>query len=207
MVEFADAVYYNQSYSVNASVIRIGSVPRFDQTWEVSWFVKASFFQEVDLEKAETSTLKEGFNELMYDGQFAMHFNPAIGMSNDVNIRLYSSLGMEVSSHIPAHVNFADPDTHTNVGRTTGYGPQIGAGTVVNFGNTSLYTFGTMATGDVFNTPGYRFNSRTLNAGVRIGDTVNIRYTEGTKSWAPKDQKTTSFRRFTVGLILSELIR
>ncbi len=177
--EFVDARYYGEAYSVVASAIRLGSVPQFDRPWEARWHVKGSFFFADEEFAEETSSFIEGLNGLLCDGQFALMYNPMITCTNGITFRLYSSLGMEVSTYVPAHVTPGLEETRDNVGNTTGYGPQMAAGMIVNVGSTTLYTFGTLAQGDVFNSPDYEFRARSVNAGLRIGNAVNILYSHG----------------------------
>ena len=205
--EFADIRYYDESYSVTANVIRLASVPHFDRDWEAQWYIKGSFFNATDDILDNGVNLQPGFNGLLCDGGFSLLYNPMISCTRGVTIRLYSSLGMAFSTYVPAHVRDFDPRTQDNVGKTTGYGPQMGAGAIINVGPATLYTYGTLATGDVVNGNDYRFNARSANAGIRYGDEVNILYSYGKTRWAPNNNKMVDYHRVTVGIILSALNR
>lgn len=206
--EFADVRYYDETYSVTANMIRLGSVPRFDRNWEARWSIKGSFFNADAEILAEASSLVEGFNGLLCNAQFALMYNPTISRSRrGVTIRLYSSLGMEASTYVPPHVRDYDPRSLDNVGNTTGYGPQIGAGAVISVGQASLYTYGTLSTGDVVQGFDYRFRGRTANAGIRYGNAVNVLYSYGNAQWAPNRNKFIEYHQISVGVILAELHR
>lgn len=205
--QFADARYYEEKYSAVANVIRLASVPRFDQDWEARWSIMGSFFNVDEDLRAEVSSLQAGFNGLWGNAQFALMYNPEISRSRGMTIRLYSSLGMEASTYVPPHVRDYDPRSRDNVGNTTGYGPQIGAGAIITAGPASLYTYGTLATGDVVKGFDYRFRSRTANAGIRYGDAVNVLYSYGNAWWAPNLNKFIEYHQITVGIILTELSR
>lgn len=211
--EFAQAKFYEEAYGVTTSVIRLGSVPRFNTDWEARWHVQGSFFNNNEEIMAETNTIEEGFNNFLCNAQFAIMYNPIISQERGNIFRLYTSLGMEMGTYVPAHVRPGDPSTEPRVGNTTGYGPQIGAGMVVNTGDISFYTFGTLATGDVIDENsfwagnGYRFNSSSVNAGLRYGNVVNILYTYGTGSWARNENKFVEYNRVSIGIILDALRR
>ena len=83
----------------------------------------------------------------------------------------------------------------------------MGAGAIINVKAATLYTYGTLATGDVINGSDYRFNARSANAGIRYGDEVNILYSYGKTRWAPNNNKMVDYHRVTVGIILSALNR
>lgn len=202
-LEFADLRYYDESYSIKASVIRLASVPRFDRAWEAQWYLKGSFFDATDDLLDSGASLESGFNGLLCDGGFSLMYNPLISR----NIRLFSSLGMVFRTYVPAHVRDFDPSTLDNVGKTTGYGPQMGAGAIVRAGPAIFYAYGTLAAGDVVNGNNYRLHDRSANAGIRYGDSVNVLYSYGRTRWAPHDNKIADYHRVTVGIILSELNR
>jgi hypothetical protein len=222
--EFSDINFYKESYSARSSLLRVASVPKLNQLFEARWAIEASFFNAPEdltenpplLSDAEVSNndivnLGEGLNPFIVNANFAITYSPVLGtVSSSRTFRLYSSIGMELSSYIPSHrtesVSFRVD--HTNrVGKTTGYGPQIGAGFIVNYANYSFYSYGTVAAGIVNLSTDYRYDSRTINAGIRFGDTINVRYTLGESSWAPNLAKSARFSRFTVGIILDELRR
>lgn len=205
--QFSDANYYGEKYSPVASVIRLASVPGFKQDWEARWSIMGSFFTAGEDLLGEASSLQEGFNGLWGSAQFALMYNPLIRNSRGVKIRLYSSLGMEAGVYVPPHVRDYDPRSWGNVGNTTGYGPQIGAGAIVTIGHASMYTYGTLATGDVVEGFDYRFRSQTANAGIRYGNAVNVLYTYGNAMWAPNRNKFMEYHQITIGVILSGLRR
>lgn len=204
--EFADARYYDESYSVAASVIRLASVPSFSFDWEARWSITCSFF-DVDEQFGDSGSLLDGFNGLMGNAQFALMYNPLIGSTPDGVIRLYSSLGIEAATYVPPHVRPYQPSSLDNVGNTTGYGPQIGAGAIIKVGPASLYAYGTLSAGDVAEGYSYRFRHQAVNAGIRYGDLVNVLYTYGSARWAPHQHKYLEYHRVTIGIILDELSR
>jgi hypothetical protein len=222
--EFSDINFYKESYSARSSLLRVASVPKLNQLFEARWAIESSFFNAPEnladnpllhsdpaVSNSDIVNLGEGLNPFIVNANFAITYLPAFGsIGNGGRFRLYSSIGMELSSYIPSHrtetVSFRVD--HTNrVGKTTGYGPQIGAGFVVNYANYSFYSYGTVATGIVHLSSEYRYNARSINAGIRFGDTLNVRYTLGEASWAPNLDKSVHFSRFTVGIILDELRR
>lgn len=211
--EFASARFYSETYGVTTSVIRLGSVPRFNTDWEARWHLQGSFFNNNEEIMAETNTIKDGFNNFLCNGEFAIMYNPLISQAPGKEFRLYSSLGMEMGTYAPAHVQPGNPSTEPRVGNTTGFGPQMGAGMILSMGDISFYTFGTFAIGSVVDensfraNNNYRFNSRSVNAGLRYGNVVNILYTYGAGDWAPNQAKSVEFNRVTIGIILDALNR
>lgn len=222
--EFSDIKFYKEAYSARSNLLRIASVPRLDQLLEVRWAVEGSFFnapeelsatpfldEDPSAANSDLLNLDSGLNPFIINANFAITYAPSLGsIGSSGKFRLYSSVGMEAGAYLPSHrtdeVVFRVD--HTNrVGKTTGYGPQIGAGFAINFTGYSFYSYGTVATGIVNLSSDYRYNASTVNAGIRLGDALNVRYTMGNASWAPNENKTVSYSRFTVGIILDELRR
>lgn len=208
--ENANAFFWGEEYSIRTSVMRVGSVPRFNTSWEARWHLQGSFFNADETNVRETTSIEEGFNSFLCNAQFAIMYNPIINCVGGTVFRLYSSLGFEMNTYAPAH-NLADD---RRVGNTTGYGPQMGAGMIVNVGDAiSFYTFGTLSTGQVvdedsfWSNTGYRHSSRSINAGLRYGNAVNLLYTHGTGDWARNGNKSVEFSRITLGIILDTLGR
>jgi len=203
----ASVNFWGERYEVQAMQIRVGSVPRFDNALEARWHVQASYFSNSDLTLDETSSLQNGLNALRYDGNFSLMFNPVIGsIGQNGRIRLYSSLGMEVGTYVPPHVDLSRSETFDRVGKTTGWGPQVGAGFVITTGNIHIYSYGTYAQGRVYNSPDYRYISTGARAGIRYGDIVNVSYQFTRSTWAPNDGKLFDGYSVSIGLILSELM-
>lgn len=200
--------YYSQSYDPTATVVRVGSIPAFDRAWEAKWHVQAAFMQVEESQFGENVSINEGLNPLRYGGNFSFMFNPAIGrIRAGGQFRLYTSLGMEVDTYAPAHINPGNPSTLDNVGNTTGFGPQIGSGFIVSTPVATLYTYGTITYGRVANCPSYNYRGQTFHAGLRIGNTVNFRYEQGKANWAMDENKSFTYSRFTLGLLLADLFR
>lgn len=207
--EWSQVNFYGEQYQTRASMIRVANVPKLRQNFESRWALEGSFFANTeDLYGENNANLVEGLNPFICNGNFAIMYLPKFGsIGSHGEFRLYTSIGMDLGTYIPAHADTASPLLADRVGKTTGYGPQIGAGFVINYSNLSFYSYGTVAHGDIVeeNNLGYRYNASTINAGIRFGDTVNVRYTLGESSWAPMGGKTASFSRFTVGIILDRL--
>lgn len=153
--------------------------------------------------------LIEGINPLYYNGNAAFLYLPRFGSLGELgSFHLYTSIGIDLGTYVPSHANNHSPVEAARVGKTTGFGPEVGAGFVINYGDFSAYSYATIATGGVVNDLelNYDYDSSTLNAGIRFGNAVNVMYTSGVSSWAPRAGKRTQFSRFTVGVILDELI-
>lgn len=206
-----DRRFYVTDFPVNANVVRIASVPKFNTTWETRWSLQASYFkgsgETVNLENVDPN---DETKALMYNAECAFMYNPKINGGGDVALRLYSSLGMELRTYVPAHTQAVTPRTLNNKGNTTGMGPQIGAGVIVSAGPLTFYTYGTMSSGDVFKAPtGYHYNSTTANAGARLGNSVNVLFSRGFATWSTGSltDRYITYNQITVGLILADLIR
>lgn len=207
--ENADIHFWGDNYSVRANVIRVASVPTFRSNFETSWAFETSFFNTRDNLQQETSvSLKDGLNTLMYHGNFSLLYLPRVGAVNrNKEFRIYTSIGLDVGTYAPSHENGRFPE---RVGLTTGFGPEVGLGFIVNLEAISMYSYGTIAYGDIEATeisPEYKYAASAINAGIRIGDALNIRYTLGQSSWAFDGRKTANFSRFTVGVLLDSLSR
>lgn len=203
--EWSQVQFYRERYQARSNAVRIASVPSYRQELEVRWALGASFFdtnQGAALD--ESLTLTDGFNPLMYSGSFALMYLPRFGsIGQDASFHLYTSVGMDLGTYVPAHVSNHSPMASSRVGKTTGFGPQVGAGFVVNYSELSFYSYGTISSGSVVNEMDldYNYDAATINAGIRYGHSVNFLFTSGTSSWAPKGRKSVSFTRFTVGII------
>ena len=205
-IESADVAFYNDKYGTQAMSVRVGSVPRFEEDFEARWHVRASYFSADELTLLENNYLESGISALEYSGNFSIMYNPIIGsIGGTGRIRLYSSVGMEVRSYVPSHFDEARVETYSRVGKTTGWGPQIGAGFAIVLGDMSIYSYATTALGDVYNST-YQFRSSEARAGIRYGDAVNIAYYQSVGNWAISKNKNLEYGGVSVGLILSELI-
>lgn len=207
-IEDADVSYYNFPYAATAKTIRVGSMPQFDKTWEARWHVQAGFSKTTEVPLVESALPDDGHTPFRYNGNFSFMFNPALGrLRAGGSVRLYSSLGMEVDAYVPAHADAAPPFTNDNVGKTTGFGPQIGTGFIVQTHAVTFYTYATKTLGTVANSPGYQYHAQAIHAGVKLGNIMNVRYDIGKASWAPNEQKTLTYNRLTLGLRLASLYR
>ena len=127
-------------------------------------------------------------------------------MSEGKILRLYTSIGMEAAAYMPSHIEVGAPGSAgSRVGKTTGYGPQVGVGFTAGYENVIFYSYGTVAHGAIIESDDYRYNSMTINAGFRFGNTLNVRYSYGDYAWAPDGNKTAQLSRFTVGIIIDDL--
>lgn len=208
--EWSQVRFYRERYQTRSNAVRIASVPTYRQTLEMRWGLNASFFDNNQSASIDgTASLTEGLNPLLYSGNFALMYLPQFGsIGQQASFHLYTSVGMDLGTYVPAHVSNHSPMANNRVGKTTGFGPQIGAGFVVNYSELSFYSYGTIASGSVVNDMelDYNYDSATVNAGIRYGDAVNFLFTTGTSSWAPNGSKSTTFTRFTVGVILDRLL-
>ena len=206
--ETAAITYYREQSEKVANVIRVGSVPEFDRTWEAQWHLQGAFLRGNQQTLDENIVLEENAEILRLGGNFSCMFNPGLGrLRAGGRFRLYTSLGIEFDTYVPAHIDPLNKATIDNVGKTTGYGPQIGSGFIVGTPLATFYTYGTLSYGGVSKSPGYKYEARAVHAGVRFGHVANIRYEQGKASWAPNDRKAISYSRITVGILLTELFR
>ncbi|MEM1215662.1 MAG: hypothetical protein AAGJ82_08260 [Bacteroidota bacterium] len=208
--EWSTTRFYSESYDVRASLMRFASVPRLDQNFEFRWALQGSFFNaDENLIRDEVDNLEDGMNPYICHGETSILYTPMLSCFNNTIFRLYTSVGMEAATYVPSHRIEDDPRFADRVGKTTGYGPQLGVGFSVAHMGMLFYSYGTVARGDVINAEdlGYNFHSMAINAGARFGDAVNIRYSYGDYAWAPNGNKSSRFSRFTVGIILDELNR
>lgn len=210
--EWSDIGFYDRSYSARSSLIRIASVPTYRSNIEYRWSIQGSFFNNTeDILSESNSSLEDGLNAFICNANFAFLYQPSFGQvaNGEAEFRFYTSIGMDASTYVPSHADPNDPSLADRVGNTTGYGPEIGAGFIINLSGASLYSYATVSSGDVIDAEelGYRYNAQTLNAGIRLGDAVNVRYTYGQASWAPQERKRATYSQFTVGIILDELSR
>lgn len=215
--EWAEVNFFNESYNVRSSLLRIASVPKYNQIMEMRWALEGSFFNNDEdilnlTELSNNNSLAEGMNPFICSANFALMYLPSFGSIGDNGtFRLYTSIGIDLGVYAPSHADYEHPspnarqDFSDRVGLTSGYGPQIGAGFVVNYSDFSFYSYGTVARGEVIGESEYVYNATTINAGIRYGDAINIRYTLGDSSWAPDGNKSAKFSRFTIGVILDEI--
>ncbi|MEL7222953.1 MAG: hypothetical protein AAGJ93_16645, partial [Bacteroidota bacterium] len=145
--EFSDVKFFREAYSARSNLLRIASVPKLNQLIEARWALEGSFFNAPEelsntsfLSETPTSdilNLNEGLNPFIVNADFAITYAPVLGSLGNGKFRLYSSIGMEAGAYIPAHraeEAISARIDHTNrVGKTTGFGPQIGAGFVLNY--------------------------------------------------------------------------
>jgi len=215
----ANIRYYDSSYELtmeDLQVLRIGTVPTFTADWEARWHMSGSWTGDENtgqIGNTEITSQAEDesiVNPLTIDCDFAFMYNPRIawfnGNANEiVNIRLMTSLGVEVATYVPDHINPNIAHTMDNVGFTTSCGPQVGTGFSVATGSIVLYTLGTVSYGVVGNST-YNYTSMNFSAGVRFGNAINIRYSKGHQNWAPdKRKRVNTLQQVTVGVILDEL--
>ncbi|MEN0006875.1 MAG: hypothetical protein AAF798_22165 [Bacteroidota bacterium] len=206
--EWSNILYYGEKISPQATVFRVGSVPSYQAVLETRWHVQASFDRDLSNTMVNEGEINsEAFRPLLWGGEFSILFNPQVGFlqGSNTGIRLYSSLGMELQTNVPEYISSARPGSEVNVGKSTGFGPQVGAGFILNTPAYQIYTYGTFATGAVQVSPGYRYNSMAVNAGVRYGDVANFLYTFGETDWAQEDNKNAVYHRFTIGLLINHL--
>lgn len=203
--EWSQVHFWGERYSARSSLVRIATVPRFNQTIETRWAIEGSFFNSSeDLFDENSASLDQGINPFICSANFAMMYLPRLATlrGGKGDFRIYTSVGMDLGTYAPSHANSLYAD---RVGNTTGYGPQIGAGFVLDYSDIVLYSYATYARGNVVDAENYKYNASTLNAGIRLGNAINVRYTLGESVWAVDDQKRATFSRLTVGVILDSL--
>ncbi len=220
----ADLKFYDDRYSANAKVARIGSVPRFDQDVlncnghapifpvEARWHVEVSWMDGnarptgADASGSGTDEGK-GFNPLLFYGDYALMATPRIGKLGNTSFRLITSLGTEFGTYAPAHRDYAPPFTSHNKGYMTGLGAQAGAGFAFTTGSLTVYNIATFAEGQALRCAmPYPYTSRRYEVGMRYGNIVNVRYSTGYTSWQPDENRTANVKnQFTLGIILAEL--
>jgi hypothetical protein len=227
----SDLKYFEDQYSAEAKVIRIGSVPRFDKRvssfsaaqgkfpiearWhmQASWTGKAHYY-EAGAPVNENLTIDpndtdKDFNPLMMYGDFAIMTTPSLGTLGNTSFKMLVSLGTEIGTYAPAHREYYRPVTANNKGYMTGLGAQAGAGVAFTTGAITAYSMGTFAQGQALRCPvPYPYTSRRFEVGVRYGNIVNMRYSTGFTSWQSDANRQADIKnQFTVGIILSELHR
>lgn len=215
--------YWGMGYRADAKVIRVGSVPRFNQGGGISqqfqlpvearWHVQASWLSRDDVRSQGDANLSDaldefdGFSPLLFRGDFAMMATPVVGSTGNLTFRFITSLGMEAGTYAPAHKNFNGRHRAENQGFATGFGPQVGTGFSVTAGQLTMYSLATVARGDTFKSASpYRFSSRQIEAGIRFGNIINVRYSQGMSTWQPDDNRYAAVEhQVTIGIILQEL--
>ncbi len=229
-MQVSDLKYYEDRYSSSAKVFRVGSVPRFDGTavkchdgtlrvpieprWhvEASWLtgrVPSSIAQPRGAEGGNIQnrdTDNSAFTPILFRGDFAMMATPTLGRLGSTSFRLITSLGLEFGTYAPAHQNY-NQYTRDNKGYATGYGPQVGSGFAATTGPLTLYTIGTISQGRLFRCAmNYNYNSTHLEAGIRYGNIINVRYSTGRVTWQDNDNRRANINhQFTIGIILNSL--
>lgn len=222
-VQQADLSYWGMDYRADAKVIRVGSVPRFDQGTgfsqqfsipvEARWHMQASWMSKENIRMQGDQNLIaavddfDGFSPLMFRADFAMMATPIVGTTGNLEFRFITSLGIEAGTYAPSHKAFAGGRTAGNQGFATGFGPQAGTGFSVKAGDLTMYSIATVAVGETLKSASpYKYNSRQIEAGIRYKDIINVRYSKGMSSWQPDANRQASVEnQVTVGIILSEL--
>ena len=216
-----DFKYWTDGYEANAIVIRVGSVPRYDKVAtkcdgfmgaypvEARWHLEGSWVKgNFPTATSETLTTNgKQITPLIFAGDFAIMLTPKLGFLQGTSFRLITSLGMEFGTYAPAHRLSNPPATLANKGFSTGFGPQAGVGFAWSAGPIVVYSLNTIAHGITFNSPkGYDYDSIINEVGMRFGNIINVRYSKGTYSWQPSDNRMAKIRnQVTIGLILPGL--
>lgn len=226
--QLADLNYYEDSYSANAKVFRVGSVPQLNKDvftgnnklvrfpmearwhFEVSWInydPARPFASDAIASNQSNTSGNKGFNPLLLNADYALMTNPTIGNIGNTTFRLLASLGTEVGTYAPDHKNYMLPYTNLNKGYTTSLAAQAGAGFSFTTGNLTAYTLATFGQGQTLKSAmSYGYTSRKLEVGMRYGHIINVRYSTGFASWQSNQNRQANVRnQFTVGIILSEL--
>jgi hypothetical protein len=207
--------YYYTFQQTQAPVIGVRSVEQFDRLWEPRWRAQGSWFKNNtnNINPEIPAQQNEGINPLMFNANFDVMFNPSITIRGvNTPVRLITLLGVEAASYVPAHRNPAYPTSMNNKGYTTGWGPVIGGGLSTTVGQTVIYALGTTSYGDVVDRAGdplkYRYRSSRMEAGVRYGNTITLRYEIGlSANWADDGNKSVRYQQLTLGLPLDTFFR
>ncbi len=212
-----DFKYYEDRYSANASVIRVGSLPRYDKKAprgsfpiEPRWHVEASWTKgrtpsSISNDNVIANNTDENkLTPLLFNGDFAIMLTPQIGAWGNTTFKLVTSLGMEFGTYAPAHKEYDYPYTSANQGFDTGFGPQAGVGFAMITGPLTVYSLNTVAQGTIVQCKmPYRYNSKRFEVGMRYGNIINVRYTTGNASWQEDGNRWADIKnQITVGIIL-----
>lgn len=211
-----DVHYYGSTSALNLDhiqVLRIGSVPGFNTTWEAQWHFMVSWtnddsWQNESIETQASLQSDNGFDPFVLEGNFSTMFNPQLWSAGNVGIRLITGLGVSVNTYAPSHASY-NGNTVDNIGYTTECGPEVTTGFALNIGDAvSTYAMARSAYGIVGNSPDYNYRSLVFESGIRFGNSINIRYMTGEQNWAPDaNKRIATNHQFTIGLILSSLFR
>lgn len=209
--------YYGKAQKWPVPTVGVRTVEQFDRRWEARWRFQTSWITQMFRSSSNGesgSGQKAGIQPLLLNGSFDMMFTPNVvpGPTGDA-VRVIALLGIEVGTYVPSHKDPTVASNANNKGFTTGYGPVIGAGVATKFGNMTIYAMGTSAFGDVICSPGaavsnYRYRSNRLEAGIRLANTITVRYENGLSiNWARANNKSARFHQFTIGLPTAALLR
>lgn len=193
----------------NLQVIRVGTVPSFNNDFEPFWSGTVSWSNNQFglVTGSEANAVEDKFNPFIFEGDFGVMYNPSLPFPGLANGRLITRLGFEVAAYAPPHINTDKVRTLSNIGKTTGSGAQIGTGYEITVGQLSTYVMGIASFGSVNNSPDpYAYSNLKIEVGARFGDVINVRYSHGQQDWARKDHKRVNTRnQFTIGIIMDEL--
>ncbi len=206
----SDVTYYSTKYKVvNAYVAGIRTVEQFDRTWEPRWRGQISWTPgRVDVAPGDAGAAPSGhkFNPFLLRGEFTTMYNRQIGTyGGNTSIRLLTGLGIEAEAYAPAHRDPSIAASMSNLGYTTGCGPQLLAGFSVKASPITAYTLGTMAFGEVIGASNYNYFSNRVEAGVKYDDKMTIRYEAGFGNRARQNDKRAQYHQVTVGVSIRTL--
>lgn len=191
----------------NLQVLRVGTVPVFEKDLEPFWSFTASWTDNNFglVTGSEGHEVDDAFNPFIIEGDFGLMYNPELPVVGLPNARFITRLGFEVGTYMPPHIQASDEATYSNVGKTTGCGPQIGTGFAITEGLLTTYVMGLATYGVVSNCP-YPYTNLKLEIGAKFNDAINLRYSLGQQDWANEDNKrVNTLQQVTVGLVLSKL--
>jgi hypothetical protein len=208
--QFSDVTYYGQNTNYSIPVMGIRSVEQFNSAWESRWRMQGSW---IPGNKASGDAAAQKASPLMFNGSFEVMYSQGIGrFLSRAPVRVVTLLGIEASTYAPAHKTANNPN---NLGNTTGWGPSLGAGFASTVGNTTIYAIGVQSlgkvvcriNGEIITSP-YLYRSTRLEAGVKVANTVTLRYELGLKnSWADKNDKILNYHQVTVGIGTASLLK
>ena len=198
--------YYGLTYATELPVIGIRSVEQFDRKIEPRWRVQGSWFPKNTTvqsdDKSYTFTKNDPF---MFNAGFDIMMNPQFQLGGQA-VRVLTLLGIDAAVYAPAHKDSSKPFTLANKGKTTGWGPIVGAGMSTTLGSTTIYALSTYSYGDVVCgrdavQSDYKYRSFRSEAGIKLANRVTVRYEIGiSNNWANNGDKAVRYQQFTVGL-------
>ena len=209
----ATSGFYQQSNSNSneIQVVRVGSVPSFQNAWESRWHAATSFTDETTTTSPDgTVTTQKDYKALVLDFDYAIMYNPGFSFGS-LSFRYMSGLGIESAMYVPSFADGSTARSAARVGRSTGFAPQLSTGFSLTQGDITTYAIASAAYGSVVNGNGNEYSSFKFEAGVRYSNLINVRYSVGEQNWTANlsgnGKRVNTSSQFTIGLILDSMFR